>query len=218
MPLTRENSLTGNIPNRFLQWYFSPQDRSMKVARPFVQLLVKELKQKRPLLNSFIVTTACWNQHAYISITLLPSTCLSPEVMKINWKEWPQQLPASVNSTFTCCATRLWVLVKKYHLNKHCTFYIYIAQYLSLPARPFLFYRYLCHSRSSVNLCHASCRDGVSWKFALRLPSCGHRNLSSSAFTAPKQIRLGKGNLFAIPWAVRDNLGLWLSKGQVVLS
>lgn len=48
---------------------------------------------KRPLLNSFIITTVCWNHHTYISIILLLSTCLSPKVMKINWKKLPQQLP-----------------------------------------------------------------------------------------------------------------------------
>lgn len=61
----------------------------MKVTMQFLQLLVKEAEMKRSLLTSFIVTTLCWNHHTYISIILLPSTCLSSKVMEINWEVTP---------------------------------------------------------------------------------------------------------------------------------
>lgn len=67
----------------------------------------------------------------------------------------------------------------------------------------------------SANLKAASCREGGCLLCDCHLVA--HRNLSYSMFTAPKQIYLGRGNLLAIPWAVRDNLELWLTKRQVVV-
>lgn len=171
---------------------------------------------KRLLLNSFIVTTVCQNHHTYINIILLPSTCLSPQVIKINQKKLSQQLPGAVNSVFTYCTGHLWGLGKKYHLNKNMyILHIHSTAPFSSCCTIYILWGSLQPKEPSVNLKAASCRE---WMFALWLPSCGHRNLSCSMFTALKQIHLGRGNLLAIPWAARGNLELWLTKRQVVVS
>lgn len=66
MPLTHENSLTGNVPNQFFTVIFFPLGLKYESNQMICAASAEKAEIKRPLLNSFKAATARQNHHTQI--------------------------------------------------------------------------------------------------------------------------------------------------------